>query len=489
MRNHLVACLLSMLVAAGAHAATRTWQGDVDTNWNTAGNWAENAVPANGDDLVFPDNPVSRDSNNDIAGLSIASVSITTTETGADYNFTGNGITLAGPMTFSNPNTGNAGNPNWNIPLTLGGALTITSSGRVSIIGGTIALGASTLTLQVDGDLRITGVVSGAGGLTKEGGSALTLAGANSYLGATQVNGGTVYVENATALGGAATGTTFADGTALGTSGGPFTVNEPLTFQGPTNQVYAYSNVNLAGAIAFAGTLTYNAYDPGVISGAITSTGTLVIAQVDTLSMTGDSPAFTGAILITSGGFAPSSTFPATITLQAPGSLYGHANSGLLTMTGGTLAPGLPFNQFFAPAGLASSGGMHNLLMVPGAPVAQYDQLQVTGTVSLGGTTLNSTAAGTLALGSVFVIILNDGVDPVVGTYAGKPEGAVYFQASNWWQITYVGGDGNDVVLTTVAAPPPAGPSVPVPGPGPLSLALLAVAIVALAHARRRRGR
>jgi hypothetical protein len=153
-------------------------------------------------------------------------------------------------------------------------------------------------------------------------------------------------------------------------------------------------------------------------------------------------------------------------------------------MTGGTFAPGL-VQQVFAPAGLASSGGEHNLVMVPGAPVTNYDQVQVTGAVSLGGTTLNSTAAGTLALGQAFVVILNDGVDPVVGTYVGKPEGAVYFQAANWWRITYVGGDGNDVVLTTVAAPS-SGPEVPVPGPGPLALALLAAAIVALARRRPR---
>ena len=67
MRDAVLACLLSIFVAAGANAATRTWQGDVDTNWNTAGNWAENAVPADGDDLVFPDSPTSRDSNNNIA--------------------------------------------------------------------------------------------------------------------------------------------------------------------------------------------------------------------------------------------------------------------------------------------------------------------------------------------------------------------------------------------------------------------------------------
>ena len=487
MRIAIVLCVVSMFAAADVHAATRTWEGDVNNNWNTAGNWAENAVPANGDVLVFPDNPVSRDSNNDIAGLSIASVSVTTTNSGADYNFTGNGITLTGPMTFANPGTGPASNPRWAIPLTLGAPITITSSGRISYVDGTVALGANTLTLQVDGDLWIAGAISGAGGITKNGGSALTMDGASSYTGATQVNAGALQVGSAGALGGSGTGTTFATGTTLIVNFGPYNLPEPLTFSGPTGTiVMGGSNNILSGPLAFAGTLTFQMNASGAQTAPITSTGSLVVAGVDALSTSGDSPAFTGTVDITTGAFIPSGTFPAAINLQSPGSLFGFATSGPLTMTGGTLAPGLPFNQFFAPAGLASSGGLHNLVMVPGAPVTNYDQLQVTGTVSIAGTTLNSTAAGALPLGSVFVIILNDLVDPVVGTYVGKPEGAIYFQANNWWQITYVGGDGNDVVLTTVAAPPPPpSSSVPVPGPGPLALALLALAIVAVA---RRRG-
>ena len=68
-------------------------------------------------------------------------------------------------------------------------------------------------------------------------------------------------------------------------------------------------------------------------------------------------------------------------------------------------------------------------------------------------------------------------------TGARWTEGAVYFQANNWWQITYVGGDGNDVVLTTVAAPLQA-PGEPIPGPAPLALALAVAAIIALARRR-----
>ena len=36
-----------------APAGTKHWQGGVSGYWNTSGNWQENAVPVNGDQLVF----------------------------------------------------------------------------------------------------------------------------------------------------------------------------------------------------------------------------------------------------------------------------------------------------------------------------------------------------------------------------------------------------------------------------------------------------
>jgi hypothetical protein len=58
------------------------------------------------------------------------------------------------------------------------------------------------------------------------------------------------------------------------------------------------------------------------------------------------------------------------------------------------------------------------------------------------------------ALGESFVVIDNDGADPVVGTFRLLPEGAIMGADSVAFQITYKGGTGNDVVLTRVAAPP-----------------------------------
>lgn len=48
--------LVLLLSAATAGAATRTWTGAVSGLWSNPGNWAEGAVPASGDALVFPPN-------------------------------------------------------------------------------------------------------------------------------------------------------------------------------------------------------------------------------------------------------------------------------------------------------------------------------------------------------------------------------------------------------------------------------------------------
>ena len=83
-----------------------------------------------------------------------------------------------------------------------------------------------------------------------------------------------------------------------------------------------------------------------------------------------------------------------------------------------------------------------------------HDQLNVTGSVNLNNAALapipwNGFQA---AVGDTFVIIKNDGSDPVNGTFLNLPEGAVFAdQLGIPFQITYLGGDGNDVAITRIA--------------------------------------
>ncbi len=92
-----------------------------------------------------------------------------------------------------------------------------------------------------------------------------------------------------------------------------------------------------------------------------------------------------------------------------------------------------------------------------GTGPGQFDQLNVKGTVSLGGATLDVSLVNPFnpAPGDSFIIILNDGSDRVQGTFAGLVDGAVFTADGEMFLIDYDGGDGNDVVLTvfTITAP------------------------------------
>ena len=92
-----------------------------------------------------------------------------------------------------------------------------------------------------------------------------------------------------------------------------------------------------------------------------------------------------------------------------------------------------------------------------------HDQANVTGAVNIAGATLAldlaDLTAGELSPGQSFVIINNDAADPVNGTFSGLAEGATV--ATNVagsgldLAISYVGGDGNDVVLTVLSSNTP----------------------------------
>ena len=49
-------------------------------------------------------------------------------------------------------------------------------------------------------------------------------------------------------------------------------------------------------------------------------------------------------------------------------------------------------------------------------------------------------------------IIKNNGLSPVSGTFVGLSEGSFFTDSGFMFRISYVGGSGNDVVLTDVAS-------------------------------------
>jgi autotransporter-associated beta strand protein len=78
--------------------------------------------------------------------------------------------------------------------------------------------------------------------------------------------------------------------------------------------------------------------------------------------------------------------------------------------------------------------------------------------VSALGITINSRARisiddlgnGTLTPGTVFTIISNTGTAPIAGTFNDLPDGAILTVNGNNFQVSYAGGDGNDLTLTVL---------------------------------------
>jgi len=81
-------------------------------------------------------------------------------------------------------------------------------------------------------------------------------------------------------------------------------------------------------------------------------------------------------------------------------------------------------------------------------PGTGADQLSVTGAVDITNTRLVLSGTIGSAPGQTVVLIDNDAADAVIGTFGGLAEGAIVPINGIDFALSYVGGDGNDVVLT-----------------------------------------
>jgi fibronectin-binding autotransporter adhesin len=133
--------------------------------------------------------------------------------------------------------------------------LTFNTTGYI-INGGPLTLngGTPTVTNGTGIDATISSIISGTNGLTKAGGGVLTLSGANTYGGITNLTAGTLKVGNASALGSSLAGA--ADGTVV-SSGAALDVN--ATNLGTEVVTIAGSGIGGAGAIINSGASQINA--------------------------------------------------------------------------------------------------------------------------------------------------------------------------------------------------------------------------------------
>src|SRR5205823_6091801 len=85
-----------------------------------------------------------------------------------------------------------------------------------------------------------------------------------------------------------------------------------------------------------------------------------------------------------------------------------------------------------------------------------YDQLNVTGTVTLQSVALNLAMSPSFvpAVGQEFVLIANDGVDLPSGTFNGMPEGTIVTLNGTEFVLSYSrGANHNSVTLSVIVVP------------------------------------
>ncbi|WP_417731668.1 DUF4347 domain-containing protein [Rosistilla oblonga] len=157
-----------------------------------------------------------------------------------------------------------------------------------------------------------------------------------------------------------------------------------------------------------------------------------IVVNGGTLKGTGGT--VTGAVTVKSGG---------TI---APGNSPGIIRVGDLTFTdGATFAVEIDDDNADDPAVAASKGAVAG---------TDYDQVQVVGAVSIGANVtldLQDIGSSESNIGDVYTIIVNDAEDAISGSFAGLRDNAVIATGVGvYHQISYAGGDGNDVTLTRV---------------------------------------
>jgi autotransporter-associated beta strand protein len=442
---------IQLTIAGGSNSVA--WNIATGGTWNSAGNWNPAAIPHSAGDAATFGSAITAP----------ASVTLDAAQTVGSLTFqnSANSYTITpgsgGTLTFSSGTTGNAfladkaGNHSINAPVTLtsnlsasvtnstdtltidgnisgGGQLIMGGAGTLILTGtsnswgggtlinsGTIQIGNGTTAGTLSGNvtdngtlafdhsdpLTVTSAISGNGGVTQLTNTVLTLSGANTYSGPTNVNAGSVKIGAPGALG---TGALNLPGTSLDLNGNNASV----------------AGLNGAGTVdsSTAGTMTLTISNTGNFTGLIKNTnGTLSVTKSGggTETVSGNNT-YSGGTTMNGGSMkvtASTTGAPNAVTAGplGTGTVTVNTGTGLLFGGGGSITFG---NSITVAGGVGASSWVD--VTDPGTAVtvtgnvaataangSQY-RLQTTAT----GATLTLTGTNTVA-GTSTNVIFNQG--------------------------------------------------------------------------------
>jgi len=398
---------------------TKVWTGASaqSGNWTDNDNWDAGA-PIAGDKLVFPAGAsrLAGNTNNFPANTMFDSI----TFGGAGYLLRGNPLSLNNGIVSTNAS--GTSTLSLNILLNAHQSFRCSDAGAGLEMTGNLSLGNRTLTVQATGDLILSGVISGTGGIVKTNVGRLSMIGGNSntYTGSTVVNEGTLELGKTGAavigpliVGDGAGGANadvvrFTRNSQLASSCA-VTINSSglLDLDGFTGVV---GSLTMTGGTAASGTgslglngnLTVNA-----ASAQATITGNLLLqGATRTFNITNGSAPIdllvsaviangtgTGGILKTGGGrlqFAAANTYSGTTTIDA-GVLAIFSASGLGTTNQGTVV-----NSGALLSINGVSGGSESLSLVGGTLASDTGSNYWTGNIQLSSNSSIAAATDTV---------------------------------------------------------------------------------------------
>jgi autotransporter-associated beta strand protein len=198
-------------------------------------------------------------------------------------------------------------------------------------------------------------------------------------------------------------------------------------------------------------------------SGVIQQSGGLTKAGTGTLTLTGANT-YTGATTVSAGVLAVSNlsgsgTGTGTVnvnagTLGGKGVITGAVTIGTGSGIGAFLAPGVASNQtgkltfrktltFKSDSTytykLNTNNGRADLARAKGIRIESGAQFA-----------LQPKGNRALTLGTIFTVLNNVSPAPISGTFANLPDNSTFTVGRNTYQVSYEGGDGNDLTLTVV---------------------------------------
>ncbi|HKX13188.1 MAG TPA: Calx-beta domain-containing protein [bacterium] len=239
----------------------------------------------------------------------------------------------------------------------------------------------------------------------------------------------------------------------------------PLTLA--TDLVLTVQNSGTFLQINSAGTINTNGFDltvggqgATVINSVISGSGAVIktgpgffrLSQANTY--TGGTVLNAGATEVTN--ISGSATGSGTVSVQNGAELQGDgAISGAVTVeAGGEISPGDDEPALLEVGDLTLEPSSVFIVQLNGpVPGTEYSGLDVVGSVTVGGAIFRLALGPDLVSGDEFIIIDNDSTDDVVGTFSDLAEGETFRVVGVddiGFKISYHGGDGNDVVLTSI---------------------------------------